>query len=120
MNTRIERLIFLILLFSATASKLSAQLSSDSIKILIKREVAARRSKSIIVGIVSESGRQVFSEGSIRDDENVGPDSNTIYEIGSITKVFTSLLLADMSQRKEVDLNDPVSKYLPSGVKIPS
>ena len=36
-----------------------------------------------------------------------------------MTKVFTALLLADMVQRGEVTLEDPVAKYLPSGVSIP-
>jgi len=36
-----------------------------------------------------------------------------------VTKVFTSLLLADMAQRGEVSLTDPVAKYLPAGVKMP-
>ena len=48
----------------------------------------------------------------------VGPD--TLFEIGSITKTFTSLLLADMVVKGEVKLDDPISKYLPAGVKAPS
>jgi CubicO group peptidase (beta-lactamase class C family) len=43
-----------------------------------------------------------------------------VFEIGSITKVFTGTLLADMVDRGEVKLSDPVSKYLPGNVKVPS
>jgi CubicO group peptidase (beta-lactamase class C family) len=46
-------------------------------------------------------------------------NGDTIFEIGSATKVFTSLLLADMVQRGEVALADPVAKYLPAEVKVP-
>ena len=46
-------------------------------------------------------------------------DKNTVFEIGSITKVFTSLLLADMVKRSELALDNLVSKYLPSDVKMP-
>ena len=46
-------------------------------------------------------------------------DAYSVFEIGSITKVFTATLLADMADRKEVALDDPVSKYLPSSVHIP-
>jgi serine-type D-Ala-D-Ala carboxypeptidase/endopeptidase len=46
-------------------------------------------------------------------------DGDTIFEIGSISKVFTSLLLADMVNRKEVTLDDPAAKYLPENVKLP-
>jgi len=47
-----------------------------------------------------------------------GP-AEAIYEIGSITKVFTAVLLADMVERGEVALADPVSKFLPKTVKVP-
>jgi CubicO group peptidase (beta-lactamase class C family) len=43
-----------------------------------------------------------------------------MFELGSITKVFTSLLLADMVDRGEVRLDDPVAMYLPKGVVLPS
>ena len=36
-----------------------------------------------------------------------------------MSKVFTSLLLAEAAQRGEVALTDPISKYLPASVKVP-
>lgn len=42
------------------------------------------------------------------------PDENTVFEIGSITKVFTTTLLADMHLAGELQLDDPVNKYLPA------
>ena len=48
------------------------------------------------------------------------PTADTIFEIGSITKVFTAFLLADMVERGEVALSDPVRKYLPASVMVPS
>src|SRR5207245_4746400 len=39
-------------------------------------------------------------------------------EIGSVGKVFTALLLADLVRKGEVSLADPVAKYLP-GIKVP-
>jgi len=51
---------------------------------------------------------------------HMGPlNGDTIFEIGSISKVFTSLLLADMVNRKEVALDDPAAKYLPEHVRMP-
>jgi hypothetical protein len=47
-------------------------------------------------------------------------DGDTVFEIGSITKVFTALLLAAMVTRGEVALDDPVAKYLPDSVKMPT
>jgi len=44
---------------------------------------------------------------------NVAMDGHTVFEIMSITKVLTSLLLAEMALRGEVAFDDPVTKYLP-------
>jgi CubicO group peptidase (beta-lactamase class C family) len=96
-----------------------SQLPADSIQAIIKREVASKRSKSIVVGIIDASGRQIYSEGIISDQSPVRPNGNTVYEIGSITKVFASVLLAEMSLKGQLNLTDPISKYLPANVKSP-
>ncbi len=49
-----------------------------------------------------------------------GPvNSNTIYEIGSITKVFTGILLAEAVNDGKMKLDDPIQGYLPGGVYAP-
>lgn len=108
-----------ILLLFTLSSTFSAQLPADSIKAIIKEAVNSKRSKSIIIGIIDADGRKIYSEGSISDENPVKPDENTMYEIGSITKIFTSLALADMYLKKELDLNDPISKFLPPNVHSP-
>ncbi len=72
----------------------------------------------IAVGVIDPSGRRFISAGSAGDNKGE-MNENTVFEIGSITKVFTSLLLADMARRGEVALDDPVSKYLPPDVEMP-
>lgn len=52
--------------------------------------------------------------------EGLSLDGNTVFEIGSVTKVFTSTLLSEMVARGEVKLDDPISKYLPASVRVPS
>ncbi|MGH6958332.1 MAG: serine hydrolase, partial [Caulobacteraceae bacterium] len=42
------------------------------------------------------------------------------FEIGSITKVFTALALADMDRRGEVKLDEPIADLLPPGVTAPT
>lgn len=73
----------------------------------------------IVVGIISPQGRRVIAYGH-RDRGDSRPlDGDTAFEIGSVSKVFTALLLADMVQRGEIALDDPVDKYLPAGTRIP-
>ena len=45
--------------------------------------------------------------------------ANTLFEISSLTKVFTALLLADMVHRKELQFDDPIDHYLPAGFRTP-
>jgi serine-type D-Ala-D-Ala carboxypeptidase/endopeptidase len=117
----IDKRYFLLFLIVIGSSAISiAQLPLDSIKSIIRQEMYNKRSKGIVVGTINEKGMQVFGYGVARDDSNKQPDGNTLYEIGSITKVFTSLLLADMVQKGEVKLDDPISKYLPKTVKTPT
>lgn len=40
------------------------------------------------------------------------PNSNTLFEIGSITKVFTTITLADLHLKKKVSLKDNLDKYV--------
>lgn len=48
------------------------------------------------------------------------PTGDTLYELGSITKVYTGLLLADAVQRKEVALDTPLADLVPTGVTVPT
>ena len=54
--------------------------------------------------------------------EEVGKpiDENTIFEIGSISKVFTSLILADMVVNNEISLDESIEKFIPENVETPS
>jgi serine-type D-Ala-D-Ala carboxypeptidase/endopeptidase len=45
---------------------------------------------------------------------------STIYELGSVSKLFTSLLLADAVVRGEIDLNAAADVSNPAGIRFPS
>jgi ABC-type multidrug transport system ATPase subunit/CubicO group peptidase (beta-lactamase class C family) len=73
----------------------------------------------IVAGIIGPTGRRIIAYGKPDAHDPHPLDGDSIFEIGSITKVFTSLLLADMVQHGEVALTDPVSRYLPKEAKVP-
>ena len=89
-------------------------------QILIDRIDVQHQSVGIVVGLIGPKGQRVVAYGHPSKADPRPVDGDTIFEIGSVTKVFTSLLLSDMVQRGEVALNDPVAKYLPSTVKVPT
>jgi len=70
------------------------------------------------VAIIDNGKVSFHTYGKKSLNENDLISENTIFEIGSITKVFTSLLLVDMAAKGKVQLDDPIEMYLP-GVKIP-
>ena len=82
-------------------------------KLLTARIDAERRSVGIVVGVVTPAGRRIVSHGQASLEEPRALDGDTVFEIGSVTKVFTSVLLADMVRRGEVKLTDSVFSYLP-------
>lgn len=88
-------------------------------RMLVERIGDQNQSVGIVVGVIEPAGRRIVAYGSRSKGDKRPMDGDTIFEIGSITKVFASLLLADMVQRGEVALSDPAAKYLPKGIKMP-
>ena len=88
-------------------------------ELLAERIDRQKQATGIAIGIIEPNGRRVVAYGNFANDNPRVVDGGTIFEIGSISKVFTSLLLADMVSRKEVALDDPAAKYLPGDVGMP-
>jgi len=93
--------------------------SEESIPSFLKENFAGKNF-GMVVGLVDESGSRVYCAGKLDNGTDKEVDGDTVFEIGSITKTFTALLLEDMVARGEMRLDDPVSKYLPDSVKLPS
>ncbi|HZL44010.1 MAG TPA: serine hydrolase [Verrucomicrobiae bacterium] len=112
-----------ILFLTATLAVCEANPIADNPEIqswLRDRVDRAKQCPGIIVGIVDASGSGIVSYGKSGAPAGDAVDGDTVFEIGSATKVFTSLLLADMAEHGELKLDDPISKYLPESVKVPS
>src|SRR5882672_2246966 len=93
--------------------------SGEIREILVKRIDQQKQAIGIVVGVIEPNGRRIVAYGNLANGDARTLDGDTIFEIGSISKVFTSLLLADMVNRKEVTLDDSAAKYLPEHVRMP-
>jgi serine-type D-Ala-D-Ala carboxypeptidase/endopeptidase len=96
-----------------------ARPSWQSIRRIIGERVDAKRSAGIVAGIVDSDGRRVAAYG----DPGPGQpplDASSVFEVGSITKVFTATLLADMVARGEVALDEPGARLLPQAARVPT
>ncbi|HYJ83484.1 MAG TPA: serine hydrolase domain-containing protein [Allosphingosinicella sp.] len=94
--------------------------SDEAVRAFVRPYIDSRQAKGIVVGLVEPDGsRRVLTFGEA--GEGARPlAARSVFEIGSITKTFTGTILADMVRRGEVKLDDPLGKYLPAGVRVPS
>jgi CubicO group peptidase (beta-lactamase class C family) len=112
------RLVFSFLLFSSFVFSQNASLPPEVVK-SIEQRVQYGTNPSIVIGIIDQNGPTYYSFGSKKID---GPaaDEHTIYEIGSISKVFTATLLANNIIKGKMKADDPIEEYLPAFVKVPT
>ncbi|HEX6628800.1 MAG TPA: serine hydrolase, partial [Gemmatimonadaceae bacterium] len=109
---------------SASTGSSTAQatgLPSDAeILAIIKQRVDDKRSAGIVVGVIDANGRQRLVSYGDPGPGQPPLDGKSVFEIGSISKVFTSTVLAELVQEGKVRLDDPAQKYLPSTVQLPT
>ncbi len=91
----------------------------DIAAILKERVDVGRDTLGLVAAFLDGDRRSVTVYGQSDPANNRALDADTVFEIGSITKVFTALLFADMVLRGEVAPDDPAAKYLPDSVKVP-
>lgn len=84
----------------------------SAVRAILGDRLPGQHGGGFVVGLLDADGtRRVVS---------VGAPADGVFEIGSITKVFTAAILADMVARGQVRLDDPVAQLLPAAVKVPS
>jgi len=111
-------------LLAGRAARLYAQekprTDADINALLDKCVRQQKRAPGIVIGVVDDKGPRVFARGVRENGQSAPVNGDTLFEIGSVTKVFTALLLQEMVDSGEVALSDPISKYLPPSVKTPA
>src|SRR3954468_5632900 len=99
---------------------LAAPAQAEDWKAVVEKPAGAivkdRKYATVVVGVLDGDTEQVFGFG---EWHGRAPDRESVYEIGSVTKVFTGILLADRVKAGVVKLDDPVQKHLPDGWTMP-
>lgn len=117
MHTLLCCLFALLLIFPFAAHAQEAGLPGDVVA-NVQARVEGGENEGVFIGIVGPDGTQAYGFGRLAADRLAVPDSNTVFEIGSVTKVFTALLLAEVVERGEVALDDPIVQYLPDSLAV--
>ncbi|TQE18432.1 class A beta-lactamase-related serine hydrolase [Streptomyces ipomoeae] len=80
---------------------------------------AAPTASTIAVGLHRKGRRALFVRGHTAHHGGVPADAGTRFEVGSLTKTFTALLLAEQAAHGRLDLRDPLAHHLPARTVLP-
>lgn len=108
--------LFLVL---ATACEVKGQLISEELKANVSARVDQVEFPGIVIAVFDSKNTEYFSHGKTLIGGDTEVDEQTIFEIGSITKTFTAILLADQVLKGAMSLDDPIGRYLPEEVNTP-
>ncbi|MBY0415845.1 MAG: beta-lactamase family protein [Bdellovibrionales bacterium] len=104
---------------SVYSTKRSAQMLAENTDIkdivdnIAMAEINSKHCAGVVVGIVTPEGEQYYSYGLKDVEKNEPMPTDALFQIGSITKIFTSSLLLKLDQEKIISINDPISKLFP-------
>jgi len=116
-----NRLIALLLAIAPIGVAAQQPFAPDTlVQSIIDERVASHRTMGIVVAVLEKGKPPRISSAGVSGIAGLPLSANTLFEIGSISKVFTGALLEEMVSRGEVKLDDPISKYLPKTVRVPS
>jgi CubicO group peptidase (beta-lactamase class C family) len=88
----------------------------------IKVDSAARNyiqkinTTGLSIAVIKNGNVSQYNYGEIAKGSSQLPTSQTLYEIGSITKTFTAAILASYVNDGKLKLTDPITQYLPDSV----
>lgn len=112
-------LLVLAALRSAVAQTDFTEREAEGIQVFLRKSFSEGNA-GMVIGILDQHGGRTFGAGRLDNGTDQEVNGDTIFEIGSVTKVFTSLLALEMDRRGEIKLDDPVAKYLPERVSVPA
>ena len=88
----------------------------ENVRLLVQEYLQLWLAKNVSIGVtvsVVYDQQVLLSQGfgTLNLSTTVAPDENTIYDIGSITKIFTSLALFHTADKGDVSLDAPVTDF---------
>lgn len=106
-----------LLVVAGSASAATLSLLPARVQLAISARVADSEYPAMVVAVVNGDRSHVYSFGKLGNGK--APNAATMFQIGSITKTFTATLLAESVGQREIKLDTPVAKLLPT-YKLPS
>lgn len=117
--SKLKTLSFLLAIFFNFSLLNSQNLFTPKMEQITKRYVQKKRNKGLVVGIIVDKQFEIRGLGELSKKKSEAPDENTLFELGSITSVYTSTLMVVASQSGQFRLEEAIQEYLPDGIKVP-
>jgi len=107
---------FLIALLTLTLLSCSDE-SQQKLPTDIVKEIQSRINTgyhlNTVIGVIDKNGTRFYNDGQMSLTDSLKPNENSIFEIGSVAKVFTTALLADLELNKEIEISNSIKHYMP-------
>lgn len=117
-----NKFAFLYLILTCNLLNIQAQTLSQSngLQLIVQKAVVPYfkqpNTHALAIAIIDSSNFYTYYFGELDKDNPNLPDSNTIFSIGSISKVFTASILSSLIEEKIIELNDTITKFLPDSL----
>lgn len=125
MKLIIKTNIFSLLMYLFTCPLFS---SEGELQDQIEKKVASyfdgNNIPGMAVGIIGKESKGAFQKimtyGNVSKKGFIPVNSETEFQIGSLTQIFTAAILAYYVEEGTVSLDDPISKFFPKSIKMPT
>jgi serine-type D-Ala-D-Ala carboxypeptidase/endopeptidase len=119
-----KRLFALLALASLThpaslrAQPMAVATNGSGTQAILDERTALTPGSGIVAAMIDGATEMIYISGTSGTSRPL--DERSLFEIGSVTKTVTATVLAEMVLQGKVQLSDPVAKYLPPSVRVPS
>jgi CubicO group peptidase (beta-lactamase class C family) len=93
---------------------------ADAIAAQVTPYIDAEILSGVVVGVIDGDHAEIYGFGARVPGQPERPDGRTVFELGTATQVFTSILLADSVLRGEVAYDTELAQLMPLGVTVPT
>ncbi|PKL60955.1 MAG: hypothetical protein CVV33_00060 [Methanomicrobiales archaeon HGW-Methanomicrobiales-4] len=106
--------------WKASAPGNFSSLTKDEVDSVINPIMENGTYEGVVVALVDQNGSITYNYGYADGEAKRKVDNRTLFSIGSISKTFTGVLLADAQNRGELNLTSPITGYIPANFSVPS
>lgn len=119
-NTPINGLVLVCLLNSFITNCFGQDFADSLLRKWVDKTVeicADQYQYGLAIGLIEEGKTTTYFYGKLDNNKEIPPNSQHLFQLGSISKVFTATLLHLLVKDSIVQLSDPITKYLPDSIQ---